>query len=164
MLVVAGAGLWITTTHSPGRLGSFPDTAAPASSAFDESSRAKHRVVVYYFHRTMRCATCLAIEAYAQTEIEDAFLEPLLDGELEWHAVNLDEPQNRYFEADYELNTNALVVVETRGGQPMRWKNLERIWDLVRDEQAYKHYVQEQVGEFLDRSETAEDCPDAFSQ
>jgi hypothetical protein len=53
----------------------------PAAGRSDETADVK--VIAYYFHRTMRCPTCLSIEKQAREAIEIAYSEELRSGKLE---------------------------------------------------------------------------------
>jgi len=89
--------------------------------------------------------TCRTIEQYAREALEDGFPEELQSEMLEWHAVNVEEPQNEHFIGDYELLTRSLVLVDVEGGNQTRWKNLERVWELVGDKGAFISYVQKET-------------------
>ena len=109
-----------------------------------------HKLIAYYFHRTQRCRKCLTIEAYSEEALKDAFPEALARGELEWQAVNVEEPANEHFVEDYQLTFGALVLVDTQEGEQKEWRNLERVWELVGDELKFKAYVEAQALTFLE--------------
>jgi hypothetical protein len=109
-----------------------------------------HRLVAYYFHRTQRCKTCLKIENYAHEALKDAFPKSLKSGELEWHAVNLEEPAHEHFVEDFQLASSSLVLVDTQDGKQKEYRNLERVWELVGDEFEFKAYVEARAMVFLD--------------
>ncbi len=109
-----------------------------------------HKLIAYYFHRTQRCKTCLTIEAYAEDVLKDAFPEALKSGELEFRTVDLDEPANEHFVADYELAASSLVLVSFRAGKQKEWRNLQRVWELVGDELKFKAYVESETMPFLE--------------
>lgn len=108
-----------------------------------------NKVIAYYFHGTRRCQTCLTIEAYANEAIRTAFTEELASGELEWHAVNIDEPENKHFVQDYQLATRSVVLVKIEDGVQKRWNNLERVWQLVRDKPAFVEYIIDNTNGYL---------------
>ena len=109
-----------------------------------------HKVIAYYFHRTQRCHTCLTIQAYAEQALREAFPKALERGELEWRAVNVEEPANEHFVAEYQLASSALVLVDTWNGEQKQWLNLEQVWDLVDDEPEFKFYVESEALTFLE--------------
>ena len=127
-----------------------PKAQTPAKPASPEAAAPSHVVRVYYFHTTGRCVTCRKIEALAGSAINAGFPKELKDGRLVWSAVNIDEPENRHFIKDYSLYTKSVVVVDTLDSKQSRWKNLPKIWQIVRDDAAFTRYVQEEVRGYLE--------------
>jgi len=119
------------------------DTTAPAAATGADG------VVVYYFHGNVRCATCRTIEAYAHDAIHAGFAGELDDGALTWRVVNVDEPENKHFVQDFQLVTRSVVLVEYRDGKVIRSKNLDKVWQLVRNQTDFVAYVQNETREFL---------------
>ena len=124
------------------------DSAAVATA--EETAEAGSKLVAYYFHRTQRCRTCLAIEEYAEEALRNAFPEAFESGQLEWHAVNIEEPPNEHFVQDYELTSSSLVMVYFDRGEQKEWKNLDRVWDLVGDKMEYQAYVEGEALAYLE--------------
>jgi hypothetical protein len=106
-------------------------------------------VVAFYFHRTVRCQSCLQIEDWARQAIEQQFTGELTGGLIEWHPVNIEEPGNEHFEKDYELTSQSLVLVRMKDGQPVEWKNLKSVWELLGDYARFAEYVQTETTSFL---------------
>jgi hypothetical protein len=100
---------------------------------------------VYYFHRTERCPSCITIEALAKQAVDEAFAGELAAGRTTWRSINIDEPENRHFEDEYRLQVQSVIVSESRAGKQVRWKNLEKVWDLLGDDQAFIRYVQDEI-------------------
>ncbi len=107
------------------------------------------KVVAYYFHVSVRCPTCRAIEEYAREAVERGFAEQLKSGALEWRPVNVQLPQNRHFIRDYQLYTRSLVLVKLKDGQQVEWRNLEKVWELVSRKTDFLKYVQTHVRAYL---------------
>ena len=108
--------------------------------------KAAPQTVVYYFHGTNRCQTCRTIEAYADEAVKAAFGPELASGQLLWQPLNVDESANEHFTKDYQLYTRSLVVVD--GSNPKRFKNLDKVWQLVGDKPAFMRYVQDEIRAF----------------
>jgi len=70
----------------------------------------------------------------------------LANGQLVWKPLNVDEAQNEHFVQDYQLFTRSLVLVD--GTNPKRFKNLDKVWTLVRDKPVFQKYVQDEVRAF----------------
>jgi hypothetical protein len=107
------------------------------------------KTVVYYFHRSVRCPTCVKLEKYSNEAINSGFTEQLKSGQMEWRVINIEDAGNEHFENDYKLYSQSLVLVELQNGKTQRWKNLEKIWELVGMKEAYLRYVQDEVKAFL---------------
>ena len=107
------------------------------------------KIIAYYFHLTVRCPTCRAIEAYSREGIESAFTGALKSGAIDWRSVDIELPENNRFVQDYQLFTSSLVLVKLRDGKQVEWRNLDKVWDLVRTKDEFLKYVQTNIREYL---------------
>ena len=89
------------------------------------------------------------IEAFSQEAVESGFPEDLKAGRLEWRVINVEEPGDEHFAKDYQLYSKALVLVEKEGSKQTRWKNLQDIWTLVDNKEAFIKYVQAEIRSYL---------------
>ena len=144
LLVVSGV-LAALIALSPG--GWAEDPAGGDAAAAQAPSTG---VVAYYFHGDFRCRTCLAIERQAHETITADFADELSSGRLIWRALNIEQPGNEHFVEDFKLVTRSLVLVSYRDGAVVRWQNLDKVWQLVRDEELFSQYVRESTRAFLD--------------
>jgi hypothetical protein len=119
----------------------------PAARA-KEDRKAAH-VVAYYFHGDFRCATCRKLEQYSKDAIETNFKDAIASGKLEFKAVNVDEAGNEHFTDDYQLYTKSVILSLVKDGKETKWKNLDKIWELVRDKQEFYGYMDAEVSGFL---------------
>jgi hypothetical protein len=127
-----------------------PQAADPQPSPQpDDDATADTKITAYYFHRTMRCTTCLSIENQAREAVKAGFPQEFAGGRLKWQAVDIEQPGNEHFEKDFELEASSLVIVEQRDDDITRWKNLTRVWELHEDGDAYRKYVQTEVAAYL---------------
>lgn len=138
----------VATTALPARAES-PREAAAGKPAVVTPGVHPHRVIAYYFHTTYRCASCRAIEAYSREAIETAFAGQLKDGRLVWKVVNIEVKGNEHFVKDYGLYTKSVVLVNEVRGKPAEWKNLEKVWQLLRDKDKFLRYVQDETRVYL---------------
>ncbi|MCK4753019.1 MAG: hypothetical protein KAS75_06205 [Planctomycetes bacterium] len=106
-------------------------------------------IVVYYFYGTVRCATCRNLESFTNEALRMEFSEELGDGRLQWQPINIDEPNNKHFVNDYQLFTKSVIVAKIQDGKQTEWKNLNRIWELVRDKQTFIKYIQDEIRDYL---------------
>lgn len=124
--------------------------AVEAAAQTPQAPAADSKVVAYYFHGTTRCNTCRTIEAYAKEAVQTGFGDGLKAGKIEWRALNVEEPANRHFIKDYQLYTRSVVLASYEGDKQLRWKNLDKVWELVGDKPSFTRYVQAEVKSFLE--------------
>ncbi len=132
--------------------GDGSDPAPVASAIRDFNSGDK--IIAYYFHGTTRCATCRTIEAYAEEAIRTGYPNELATGKMEWHAVNVEEPANEHFVQDFNLVTRSVVLVHVEDGVRKEWRNLDKVWSLVRNREAFFNYMYENANTFIGEVQT----------
>jgi hypothetical protein len=135
---ISGDGAATVKAESPKTTAATPDVQKPARS-----------IVVTYFHTTMRCPTCHKIEEYSTNAVKSHFENELKTGTVVWRVINVDEPENAHYNTDYQLYTKSLIVSEVKDGKEVRWKNLEKIWEFVRDEEQFDKYVYTEIKDWL---------------
>jgi phage FluMu protein Com len=109
----------------------------------------QEKTIVYYFHGNMRCRTCNKIEAYTKAAITAGFAKELADGSLEIQIVNTDKSENEHFIKDFQLTNRSVVLTRSRGEKLEAWKNLDRIWLLVRKKEVFQSYIEEETRTFI---------------
>jgi hypothetical protein len=155
LVVLATASVWIGTAFSAPaaepRQETVKSEAASDTPAVVNPGARPHRVIAYYFHGNYRCASCRAIEANARQAIESAFARELEDGRLVWLPVNVEVKGNEHFVKDFKLYTKSVVLVNEVRGKAAEWKNLEKVWQLLRDKPRFLRYVQDETRAYLAR-------------
>ncbi len=106
-------------------------------------------IQVYYFHRTARCPNCLKIESLAHETVQTFFPVELESGAVRWEAINVDDAGAEHFVDDYELSTQTLIIAEFSGGQQRRWKNLDKVWELLDQDADFGQYVEAEIRDWL---------------
>jgi hypothetical protein len=122
--------------------------AAPETVADIPSEEEK--IVAYYFHSTFRCPSCTKIENWSYEAIKNSFPTALEEGRLLWRPINVEEPENKHFIKQYSLFTKSLIITEVKGGKEIRWKNLNKVWELLRNREKFFSYVTEEVRKYLE--------------
>jgi hypothetical protein len=113
------------------------------------ASMENHTLTVYYFHTTFRCPTCRKIETLTESTVKNFFSAELAQKKIIWKPVNIEVPENRHFADDYKLFTKSVVIVDSANGRQLRWKNLDKIWELVRDESDFTGYINKEITGYL---------------
>jgi len=107
------------------------------------------KVIAYYFHGSFRCSTCRDLEQYAKEAIENNFKKELAEGSLIFKAADIEEKGNEHFVNDYQLYTKSVVLSLVEDGKEIKYKNLDKIWEYVRDKEKYIDYIKREVNNFL---------------
>jgi len=115
----------------------------------DISGANNHRVIVYYFHGKFRCGTCKRIEQLTKEAITEYFGNEIRTGLVEMKVINVDEKKNSHFSNDYKLFTRSVVVSDIVKGNEKQWKNLQKVWELVRNDEAFKEYIRNEIKAYL---------------
>lgn len=117
--------------------------------AMAEEVSADGKVTAYYFHGTFRCSTCKKLERYAKEAVQKNFQDALASGKLSFRIINVEDKGNEHYVKDYQLYTKALILSLVKDGQEVRSKNLDKIWEYVRNKERYENYVRDEVAAFL---------------
>ena len=108
-----------------------PEAETVKEAVVDEPS-----VTVFYFHGRQRCMTCNNMEKMVREVAENL-------PSVEVKAVNLDEPANEHYIADFALTMRTVVL---RDGA--RFAVLDKCWPLAHDEAAFKDYIARSIADF----------------
>ena len=132
LLVVVGtlcAGCRATAPLNDGS-SALPTDDAPAPRAVVPSTAEKPVVVVYYFHRTFRCYSCLSLETAALDVLKERFAQQMQDGQVVWVPVNIEDPQTETLRQQLEVRSNGLVLVRMANGAYKDAKRMDELWGL----------------------------------
>lgn len=100
--------------------------------------------VMYYFHTDVRCISCMKIEEYTTAAYNENFKD-----KLELRIVNVQDASNEHFINDYQLYSKSVVVVNIKDGKETGYKNLDKVWLLLGDEEQFKAYIKKETEAFL---------------
>jgi hypothetical protein len=106
------------------------------------------RVVAMYFHRTVRCPTCLKMGSYSEEAVTKGFAQQVKTGKVEFHYVEFQNEQNSARTNGYKVTGPALIVAKISGNKVAEYKNLTDVWSKVGDKQAFIGYVQSNVKDY----------------
>jgi len=120
------------------------DSAKTMETAATPKSEQK-KLVVYYFHTTFRCQSCNMIEQFTKQAVESGFADELKKGLIELKVINVEEKGNEHYAEEYKLYTKSVIVSDVRNGKEASWKNLEKVWQLLGDQNKFKEYIQTEV-------------------
>jgi hypothetical protein len=124
-----------------------PQTQLPSKST--QVTQANDKVIVYYFHGNYRCSSCMTIERYTRESLEATFAKELKSGQIEFRSINVDLPAHNHYVQDYKLFTKSVIVSDMVQGKERRWKNLQKVWELIHNEANFKAYVKSETAAYL---------------
>lgn len=120
-----------------------------SEKAGETSQQSSHKVIAYYFHGRARCRSCVLIESYTKEAIYRDFENELKTGRLEWRPVNVEEADNSHFIQDYKLHTKSVIIAEVQESKQIRWKNLEKVWELLYKKHVFFNYISDEIKAYL---------------
>lgn len=148
MLLIAG----ILSCQKPGNSTGNKANKNPSGNIKEEVQieSKKCDVIVYYFHTTYRCDSCMQIEQLTAEALDEEYSEEMKDGFVEYNVVNMEEAKNNHFIQDYKLYTKSVIVADIEEGKQIRWKNLIKVWSLINNKKEFKKYIKSEVKDFLE--------------
>ncbi|MHA1655259.1 MAG: nitrophenyl compound nitroreductase subunit ArsF family protein [Candidatus Heimdallarchaeota archaeon] len=113
------------------------------------SSVSDSKVVAYYFYTTARCVSCHKIEQYTKESLEKYFFDEIASGKIDFQMINIDEPQNKHFIQDYQLYTKSVVLSKVSDGKEVKFKNLDKVWNLLGSKDKFYEYIKDETNNFI---------------
>lgn len=77
----------------------------------------KTKLLVYYFHITNRCHTCIAIEATTRKVLLENFQSELEKGIIVFNTFNVDSTENEAISKKYDAYGATLALTKLSGGK-----------------------------------------------
>ena len=106
-------------------------------------------VVVYYFHRTIRCVSCVRAEQWLDALLHERFAAAMAEGRLVLLILNVDEEANRHFAEEFDVQSSALWITQAVPGHTDRRTLAGEIWTRAHDKAVFDTYVGELVESYL---------------
>jgi hypothetical protein len=125
------------------------DSPPSAATAAGKPTAAPDKIIVYYFHATRRCPTCLGIQANIEQTINDSFAEEIAAGKLAFEELNFEEDANKHFVDEYQLSFSTMIVAAQAVGKTVKWENAEKVWEFAHTPPELKAYVEKMIRTYL---------------
>jgi hypothetical protein len=128
-----------------------PTVSPPAFAAESAGKSGKpavapaDRVVVMYFHRTVRCPTCKKMGSYTEEAVLKGFPGQIKDGTVEFHFIDFQDEKNAALTEGYKVSGPTLIIAQVVGNKVKQYKNLAEMWEKNTDKDAFLRYVRENV-------------------
>ncbi|TVP99242.1 MAG: hypothetical protein EA381_10115 [Planctomycetaceae bacterium] len=127
--------------------GSEATAAVQTSSVGPEALTTKLAATQFsavYFHSPHRCPTCRKIESFSH----DALSSEVDAGKLAWQTADYTSDVNASLVDQFKVFTSTVVLVETRDGNVVRWKNLEEVWDHTGEQSGFTAFIHQAWADF----------------
>ncbi len=134
--------------------GSTKNTSSdkPPNTIHIKSQGSPEKLVVYYFHTNYRCNTCNKFEGLTREVLEQDFKDIVDNGKIEFKMINIENESNKHYVDEYKIVTKSIVLSLIEKKLELQWKNLDKIWTLVRDDEGkFKNYIHEEIKIFLNK-------------
>lgn len=106
------------------------------------------KLEIYYFHRTQRCSTCLAIGRYTKEIIQEKFSDQVSKGIIDFREINIDLVENAEIVSKYRATGQSLYINAIKDDQDNINQDI-KIWRLVRSESQFKDYLASRIASLL---------------
>lgn len=135
-----------STTKMTDTSGVTSDTSSAAETIAQNSSDADKaelsNVLIYSFHVTNRCASCIAIEESVKKTLDTYFKDELKSGRIKLSVLNVDDKANEKIAEKYQAFGSGLFITRV-------FKGKENTTDLTGDGFKYAKNKQDKFIEVL---------------
>jgi len=108
-----------------------------------------NHVVVYYFHTNFRCVNCHNMEMWTKEVVDCDFKDEQASGKIVLKIINTETKGNEHFMNDYKLFTKSVVLGLVKDGKEVKFTNLAKVWDFLRNSDKFKAYVKDEISKYL---------------
>lgn len=114
----------------------------------DNSSLAEkgNKYLVYYFHPTARCESCINIENFTKELIETKYSR---NPSIEYKPLNIEDKENEHFKKEFNLKFSSVVIVDAKDKSVNRFKLLDSVWSYSDNKEKMFEYVEREIEEFI---------------
>lgn len=126
-----------------------PVAPSPGQAVAQAGSLPENGVIIYQFHRRFRCQACHSLEAAINEALDRHFAREVKDGRIVFRVVDLDAEGNGHYEKDYQFFYNTVIMVDVKNGSEARFKNLEKVWELVEEPEEVIRFIRSNLEEYL---------------
>jgi hypothetical protein len=129
------------------------DTAGGESPAEQAAVKPKENlpsVLVYSFHTTRRCPSCIAIENVTGKTLETHFAKEVKQGRIKRQIINVEESANAAIAEKYQVFGSGLIVARIHNGKETKADLTGDGFRFARNkEERFVEILKTQITEFL---------------
>jgi hypothetical protein len=103
------------------------------------------KYIVYYFHPTARCESCINMESYIKELIETKYA----DKGFSFKEVNIEQEENEHYRKDYELKFSSVILSKVETDKQTKWRNLDSVWSYTDNKEKFFNYTEREIINFI---------------
>jgi hypothetical protein len=108
------------------------------------------KLLVYYFHITNRCHTCISIEATTKKVLEETYQKKLDDGTIIFKTFNVDLPENKDIVKKYEAYGATLALTKIENGKEVGTEDITSMaFSKINNEDLFKSELKSKIDDQL---------------
>jgi hypothetical protein len=109
----------------------------------------KIKIIVYYFHPTARCPSCINIENFTNEVVNKVFINEKKNGLLSFVEKNIEDSANEHYISDFNLQFSSVILTKFVNNKQVKWKNLEDVWKFANIKEASLIYLKTEIKNFI---------------
>ncbi len=127
----------------------FPGGGETRKEALSVPEKGRFLGIYYFLMGKTRCSTCLTMEAFSREAVETRLGGEKERGRVGFAVADTESPPFRHYKEEFRLPSTSLVLALYEDGELLRFKNLNRIWRLVRRKKEFLDYVEREARDLL---------------
>jgi hypothetical protein len=89
------------------------------------------------------------MEKWAKEVVNTEFKTELEKGIIKSQPINYATKENKGLTKKYSLSNKHVILSKTESEEEKSWKELDTIWEKVKDKAEYQAYIENEIKEFL---------------
>lgn len=85
---------------------------AETNTATVKDSLSSNTIQVYYFHGSIRCETCVAVDEKTHHYLQDLFPDKMQNGEIIFQSINIDKNERPDLINKYQIYAQTLLIIK----------------------------------------------------
>ncbi len=108
------------------------------------------KVEVFYFHGTLRCPSCVALERYSRETVEEYFADELAEGKIVFREINVELPENKEVAEKFAARGSSLFTNAIYDDKDHIEEEVS-IWRFIGDEVRFKENLKNKIDSHFGR-------------
>jgi len=108
------------------------------------------KLLVYYFHLTNRCNTCIKIEGTTKKVLEESYQKKIDDGTILFKTFNVELLENKDIVKKYEAYGATLAITRIENGKEVGTDDLTNMaFSKINNEELFKSELKSKIDQSI---------------